>query len=211
MKRSKLSGLAITLAIWLGCSQCSTYVKYRYGISRPEPETRGSLISFLEKHGFPQNDQYWFPDPQTFRSAMNDSLFRHHVLSYMIFDRKGRLLERDSAACQWSGAGPLRHLSPDAEYTVTNTPVLKTIIGKAVPLCLESHGATDTTGIDFTFVAIWGKYLGKYNSRLFSLKEFIDSNHLTRIRIMWLNADWQEAWSGIDQESLKIEPGPGWK
>ncbi len=211
MKRTEWIGLAFTLAILLGCCQCSTYVRYRYGISKPGPETRGSLITFLEANGFPQEDQYWFPDPGTFRTALKDSLFRVNILSYMIFDCHGKMLEKDTAACQWSGSQALRHLRPDSAYKVIDDSILFGMIGKAVPLCQGLQDAPDTSGTDFTFVAIWAKYLGKYNYRLFNLKEFIDSNHSARIRIIWLNADYHKSWIGFGKESMKIEPGPGWK
>lgn len=211
MKRTELICLAFTLALLLGCCRCSTYVRYRYGISKPGAETRGSLVSFLEVNSFPQEDQYWFPDAGTFRMALKDSLFRVSILSYMIFDRHGRLLVKDTAACQWSGADVLRNLRPDSAYRVIDNPGLYRLVEKAVPVCRGLEGIPDTSGFDFTFVAIWAKYLGKYNYRLFNLKEFIDSNHSARIRIMWLNADYQKTWVGSDQEPLIIEPGPGWK
>ena len=175
------------------CS-CKSYVKYKNGISKPREETPESLINFLDKNKFPGNNIYVFSDSAGYGHALRNELFRKNLLGHMIFDRNGLLLDRDSSKCQWAGAELLRNLHPDSSYSTTDKLTVDQILGKIVPV-----GVGDTLFDigqlpDFTLVVSWGKFLGRYNYRLFDLEKALKENNYARIRLIWLNIDMQKSW-----------------
>jgi hypothetical protein len=186
--------VAVALILMIS-SSCSTYVRYKYGIKNPGAETVAGLIRFLEKNGYPITNQYLFADTTCYRSTMQAEGFRKNLLSFMIFDRNGRLLEKDTARCQWAGFDVIRSLHPDTLYKTDTTFHFSRLEG-----CIGSFGmcrcfAKTEPAPDFVVVITWGKFLGRYNYRLFDLEQAVRQNRHAGIRLVWLNIDMQRSWN----------------
>jgi hypothetical protein len=184
---------------------CSGYVKYRYGIQQPKPETPGSLLGFLEKQGFPGDNQYLFTDTVTFLHWMNSPVLRQHLLSHLIFDKYGQWLPEDTAACQWAGGNFIAALHPDSSYAVRQDIRLEQITGGIRRMGICHCPADGENPPDFTIVVTWGKFLGKYNYRLFNLGKAVLENPTANIRLIWLNIDIQKDWKFPPGRKLQLK------
>lgn len=184
---------------------CSTYVKYRYGIRQPETETPGSILGFLEKNGFPADHQYVFKDTNSFLRWMNGPDLKQHLLSHLIFNKQGQRLREDTAACQWAGGGVISNLHPDSSYLTMQDIALEQIAKDILPVGICRCIPVNDKQPDFTIVVTWGKFLGKYNYRLFDLEKDVLENHQANIRMIWLNIDIQKEWKFPPDRKLQMK------
>jgi hypothetical protein len=184
---------------------CSPFMKYKYGISKPKTESPGSLLTFLEKNEYPVENQYIFKDSGAYVHMIRQPDFRSHLLSYMIFNKQGHLLEKDSAKCQWAGADMVMALHPDSSFRHSGADELSEIINAIQPIgiCSCQSGADPVP--DYTLVITWGKFLGKYNYRLFDLEKAVNANPVSNIRTIWLNIDMQKSWKLNGYKGLELK------
>jgi len=201
MKNIRWIILAAVLLSGLAPS-CRSYMHFRYGMAQPRPETPVTLAAFLSKQGFPSGVQYMFRDSAAWLGAFRDTVFRKYLLSNMIFNRKGRLLQRDTARCQWEGYEKIRTLKPDSGYILSPDLELDRVMSLIRPLDGDAAPDSVARDPDFTVVVTWAKFIGKYNSRLFALDEAAGLNRTAVIRMIWLNIDIQADWK--IPESMKI-------
>lgn len=184
----------ITLLATLAPS-CRSYMHFRYGMAQPRPETPATLVAFLSQHGFPSDGQYMFRDSATWLGALRDTVFRKYLLSNMIFNREGKLLQRDTARCQWAGYEKIRTLKPDSSYRLSDDLEMNRVLSGITPMDRDPSRDSLLPGPDFTVVVTWAKFIGKYNSRLFVLNEAAGLNRMAVIRMVWLNIDIQRDWN----------------
>ncbi len=195
--------LSVLLVFFL--SGCSSYVKFRYGIKQPETETPGSILGFLEKSGFPADNQFIFKDTNAFLGWMNSPNLRQHLLSHLIFNKNGQRLREDTAACQWAGGGLISNLHADSSYLTARDINLLQITEDIIPIGICRCMPGNVKQPDFTIVVTWGKFLGKYNYRLFDLEKGVQNNHQASIRIIWLNIDIQKEWRFPPGKKLQMK------
>lgn len=196
-----LAAMAALIPVFSGCT---TYMTFKHGMTQPGEESPATLVAFLEKEHFPAGNQYLFFDSASFNRAISTPWFRKNLLSHMIFDRSGILLQRDTTKCQWSGFDRIRSLSPDSAYEKCNGPGLDQILRDIQPFG-PGPDRDDATQIhDFTLIVTWAKFLGTYNARLFVLQDAVKQNKTARIRLIWLNVDMQKSWSLSDGQKMKI-------
>lgn len=184
---------------------CSSYVKYRYGIRQPKTETPGSILGFLEKNGFPADQQYVFKDTNAFLNWMNSPNLKQHLLSHLIFNKHGQRLLEDTAACQWAGGGLIANLHADSSYLIARDITLLQITEDILPIGICRCMPGNVKQPDFTIIVTWGKFLGKYNYRLFDLEKDVLGNHQANIRIIWLNIDVQKEWKFPPGRKLQMK------
>ena len=186
-------------------TSCVTIVKWKYGITNPKEQTPEKLLSFLEKHKFPNACQYMFNDSLSYFQCLRNSVFREHLIGHLIFDSNGSLLRPDTAQCQWSGYDLIKSLSPDDAYLRLSGLQLGEILShihpiekNTIPDCLMQHP-------DFTLIVTWAAFLGTYNARLFDLYDAIKLNKTAKIRLIWLNIDMQETWHLTKDQKMEIK------
>lgn len=185
-------------------TSCVTIVKWKYGITNPKEQTHRKLISFLDKHTYPDSCQYVFRDSSTYFQAFRNTLFRKNLFSNMIFDSTGFLVLRDTSRCQWSGYEVIEGLHPDSACRVVPGLRLEEILSRIEPLAEKAGNGVPGTQPSFTVVVTWAKFLGKFNARLFDLSEAATLNNTTRIRMIWLNVDMQEDWNLTEDQKMEI-------
>jgi hypothetical protein len=184
---------------------CKSYMKYKYGITRPGEETTEKLISFLEKQHFPEENQYIFSDSGGYMNSIRNPVFSKNLLSHMIFNSEGTLLQRDTAKCQWAGYNRIKSLSIDSAYEICGGLPLAQLLRKIRPFGKNPGRETVVNDPDFTIIVTWAKFLGKYNYRLFDLSEALKLNQTARIRIIWLNIDMLKSWELKPEQKLAIK------
>ncbi|MEI7662361.1 MAG: hypothetical protein WCK34_09195 [Bacteroidota bacterium] len=163
-------------------------------MAEPKEETPEELIRFLEKHKFPTDGMYMFSDSGSYFQAMRNPLFVKSFLSHMNFNRQGMLLMRDTTQCQWSGKDVIKSLHPDSTYTTLPGLKLDQILRHITPFGKDQGKDTLMQNPDFTVIVTWGKFIGEYNYRLFSLSSAVKENKSAAIRLIWLNVDIQQDW-----------------
>ncbi|MEI7500324.1 MAG: hypothetical protein WCK84_07725 [Bacteroidota bacterium] len=186
-------------------SGCKTYMHFKYGLTQPKEETPEKVVSFLEKHNFPSENQYMFSDSSSYYQTIRNPMFSKHLLSHMIFDRKGAMLQRDTMQCQWSGYDKIKSLSPDSSYEKCSELHLDPILRHIKQFGKTSARNNLINDPDFTVIVTWAKFLGTYNYRLFKLSDAIKLNTKARIRIIWLNIDMQESWKLTPEQKMAIK------
>ncbi|MCX6278249.1 MAG: hypothetical protein NT004_09150 [Bacteroidetes bacterium] len=186
--------LVILSILFVIANSCKSYIKLKHGISNPDEETPGSLITFLEKQNFPTQNLYMFSDSSAYCNALRKDIFRKNLLSHLIFDRKGNLTYRDTTKCQWAGYKLICALHPDSIYLTTNELTVNQVLENIVPFGLGNGKNQGDPTPDFTIIVTWAKFLGKYNYRLFDLEGALKENKNAKIRLIWLNIDMQKSW-----------------
>lgn len=197
--------LIVMVFVLSATTSCKTYMKYKYGITQPKEETPEKLIGFLEENHFPQGNQYIFSDSAAYSQAMRNPVFSKHLLSHMIFDRQGILIRRDTTQCQWSGHDKLKSLSTDSIYLKGDGLHLNQILSQISPFGRDELPSGSFQDPDFTVIVTWAKFIGKYNYRLFALADAPNLNKTSRIRMIWLNVDMQEAWKLKQDQKVAIK------
>ena len=189
----------------LSFTSCVTIIKWKYGITNPKDQTPEKLISFLEKHHYPDSCQFIFNDSLSYFQSIRDSVFRKHMFGYMIFDCHGSLIQKDTTQCQWSGYEAIKALTPDSSFLQLNGLELCGILDHIQPVGLNPGKDTVFRHPDFTVIVTWAKFLGTFNSRLFELSDAVKQNRKARIRLFWLNVDMQESWNLTKDQKLEIK------
>lgn len=205
MKNHNLGMNLIAWALLLSVSSgCKTYMHFKYGLTQPREETPGSLMSFLEKNNFPRENIYIFSDSAYFGKALRNPLFSKNFLSHMIFNRAGKLLQRDTAQCQWSGYDVVKSLDPDSVYATCPDLQLADVLPRIRHVGNDTMSDDLTDDPDFTVIVTWAKFIGKYNSRLFVLSGAVKENDSAVIRLIWLNIDMQKSWKLTEGQKMAI-------
>jgi hypothetical protein len=186
-------------------SGCKTYVKLKYGATQPKQETCESLIAFLKKNHFPVDNQYCFKDSASFFSMMRNPMVNENLLSHMLFDQHGNLMDRDTAKCQWAGSNVISNLDPDSVYHNIKPFRIDMITEQIIPFGQPDSGLFNPPSPDFTLVVLWARFIGRYNYRLFDLEKAVSDNKRARIRIIWLNIDMQKSWKLPKEKQLGIK------
>ena len=194
--------LCISLLIFAGCV---TIVKWKYGITNPREQTPEQLISFLKKHKYPDSSVFVFNDSLSFCRSLRNKAFRKNLLSHMIFDHKGMLLQRDTAKCQWSGYEVIKGLKTDSAYLCQDGIQLSDIVDHLHHIGRGSGNDSLKPQPGFTIIVTWGMFLGNYNSRLFVLSEAVRENKAAGIRLIWLNIDMQKSWNLSKDQKMAFQ------
>ncbi|MFZ4520527.1 MAG: hypothetical protein ACOYNC_02410 [Bacteroidales bacterium] len=194
----------IVFLLFCGCTGCVNIVKWRYGIKNPAEETPAKLISFLEKHHFPDSCQYIFNDSGAYCTSLRNPLFKKNLLSHMIFDANGALIKHDTSQCQWSGYEVIRALNRDSAVIRDEAGHLNELLTLIHPLHGDQSAVAFEAEPDFTVVITWAKFLGTYNARLFDLARAAALNNKSRIRLIFLNIDMQESWMLTKDQKMGI-------
>jgi len=148
----------------------------RYGIRQPKEETPETIQAFLDKMNYPNENMFLFKDSISFYYCLRDSLFRTNVFGTLFFCH-GRLMNHYKDT--------VYHTDP--LYRVDH------LMEHLIPL----NGSTkiDTCGADYLAVVTWGRFLGKYNERLFSVRKSAEENKFARVKTIFLCLDMQKEWN----------------
>jgi len=201
-KLKMISLLTILFLPGLVLSGCRTLLKFRYEMRQPAEETLSGLIRFLEKNDFPVHSQYVFRDSTAWLKAMRNETIRKNMMSFLIFDHAGRLLENDTNKCQWAGYDVIKSLNPDSVYRLSTELKLENIQNNIIPMTWAEPLPEFLP--DFTVVITWAKFLGKYNQRLFVLEKAVRENHTARLRLLYLNIDMQKNWGLVSRQKISV-------
>jgi hypothetical protein len=186
--------LAILVMIFAVTAGCKSYFKYKFGMAEPGEETPESLIAFLKKNSFPSGNMYMFSDSAAYFQALRNPVFIKKLLSHLNFNRDGLLLSSDTTKCQWSGYDVIKALRPDSTYPTVPGLLLDEILRHIKPFGNSPVNDSMTGKPDYTVIVTWGKFIGKYNYRLFDLSGAVNENKAAKIRLIWLNLDLQKSW-----------------
>jgi len=201
-KLKVISLLTILFLPGLVLSGCRTLLKFRYEMKQPAEETPSGLIRFLEKNDFPVHSQYVFRDSTAWLKAMRNETIRKNMMSFLIFDHVGRLLEKDTNKCQWAGYDVIQSLNRDSVCHLSGDLRLDDILSCIIPMTTPE--LLPESSPDFTVVITWAKFLGKYNQRLFVLEKAVKENHTARIRLLYLNIDMQKSWGLVSRQKISV-------
>ncbi len=201
----RISFFVSAFLLLLVLNGCRTLLGFRYGMTQPREETPEKLISFLTKEKFPVNDMYLFADSACYFKALRNQVFRKNMLSHMVFDRRGHLLERDTNKCQWAGYDFIRALNRDSSYRECAGYLLDPLLDCIQPFGDPVQNDSVTEHPDYIVVITWAKFIGKYNQRLFVLSEAVRENRTASIRLIYLNIDMQESWNLSEQQKVAIQ------
>jgi hypothetical protein len=188
----------------LSLTGCVTIVKWKYGITNPREQTPEKIISFLERHAYPDSCQFIFNDSLAYFQGLRNPVFRKNLIGHMIFDGKGSLLQHDTAQCQWSGYDVIRSLNPDSVYLNLNGLQLADILDHIHPIGSNPGQDPKLLHPDFTIIVTWAAFLGTYSARLFELSEAVKENTTGKVRLIWLNIDMQESWKLTKDQKMEI-------
>lgn len=180
-------------------------MQLRYGLTQPKEVTPEEIITFLKKHDFPTENQYAFVDSVSYFHAIKDPKFSKYLLTNLLFDNQGYLLQRDTVKCQWSGYDVIKSLNPDSLYARSMDLQLSGILPFIKPLSMDTTSDECKNNPDFTVIITWAKFIGKYNYRLFDLAGAVKLNKNARIRLIWLNVDMQKSWHLTDSQKMEIK------
>lgn len=198
MKIKQRIGIVI-MPLILVTSSCKEVLLLRYGMHQPREETPESIVKFMEKMDYPNENTFLFKDSSSFYACMRDSVFRSNVLGTLFFSPRGLLdTYKDTSRCQWSGGYFVRNLKPDTLYHADTGYTLKKLMTFTTPL----NGSTriDTAGADYIVLVTWASFLGSYNHRLFSIRESIAENQDVTVRAVFLCVDLQKGWNPSKRE-----------
>lgn len=203
----KTAHTVISLVSFLSISlfSCKEIVMMRYGIHQPREETPESILAFMNKMDYPNENTFLFKDSTAFNTCMKDSIFRSNVLSTLFYSPQGLLINiKDTSMCQWSGGYFVRNLHQDSLYQSDPAYTIDNLMSSLIPL----NGSTviDTVNADYIVVVIWASFLGRYNERLFSIREAIRENPDVIVKPIFLCIDMQKSWNPTarDMEVLQF-------
>jgi len=184
----------IILGMAMPFASCHQILLFRYGIHQPREETPERIMHFMEKRGYSNENTFIFKDTASFFACMRDSVFRTHVPGMMVFDHNGNMnVSRDTTPCRWLNENFARLLPEDTLGSGSSLFTLRQLRNCMVPLYA---GTKTDTSIATCFVMVcWATFLGRYNDRLFSIREWINKNHSVRIQPLFLCIDLQKEWN----------------
>lgn len=198
-------GVALVCLI-LATSSCKQILLMRYDIRQPREETPGTILAFMEKMDYLNENTFIFKDSSAFNTFMRDSVFRDNVLGMLFFSAQGLLANyKDTSRCQWSGSYFVRNLHSAMVYPADTGYTLQKLMNSVVPLNQATH--IDTTNADYIVVITWATFLGKYNERMFSIRDAIRENTEVSVKPVFLCIDIQKEWSLAEREknALRFE------
>lgn len=196
----------LLLLLLITASGCKQVLLLRYGIHQPREETPESILRFMEKRDYPNENTFLFRDSSSFFACMRDSVFRSNVLGTLFFSPQGLLDDyKDTARCQWSGGYFVQNLKPDTLYHADTSYTLQKLMTFTRPL--NERTRIDTAGADFVVFVTWASFLGSYNDRLFAIRESIRENTEVRVKPVFLCIDLQKSWnpSAREKEILRFD------
>lgn len=198
--------LIITFVFMMALTGCRQIIYWKYGMHEPKQETPESIRAFLKEMNQPLTNQYIFPDSTSYLRFVWDTLISHKMFRTLIFNDAGYLSRLvDGSSCQWSGGKYILGLKRDTLYYADTAQRYQTLIKKLVPLDGATAEANDSLPYDFTLIVTWGKFIGRYNERLFVNDIAIAQNTHARIRILYINIDMQESWKLNELQALKFQ------
>ncbi len=183
--------LCLILLVTAGCRQI---VFWKYDMHAPAPETPQSLTAFLGEMKQPLVNQFIFSDSASYLKFIWDPFFSKHLMNTVFYNEAGFLKGYvDTVKCQWSGGYYIARLKKDTIFTPDTSNRYQSLLKALIPLGSTGE-ATDTGNYDYTLVVTWGKFIGKYNERLFANDLAVRQNLRVKIRILYVNIDMQAAW-----------------
>ncbi len=190
----------LALLTWAGCRQI---VFWKYGMHQPEPETPESLVAFLKEMNQQLPGQYIFSDSASYLKFIWSPFFSKHLMHTLFYTERGYMNQFvDSNKCQWSGGYFIARLKRDTLYATDTSNRYQTLLKSIVPLAPATTDGEDAGPCDFTLLVPWGKFIGRYNERLFANDLAIGKNRGVTIRVIYLNIDMQKSWNLREDQKL---------
>lgn len=188
--------LLISFLVLLVVAGCRQMIFWKFGMHNPEPETPESLVAFLKEMNQPLASQYFFTDSASYLRFIWSPFFSKHLMSTLFYSEKGHLSQYvDSNKCQWSGVYYIARLRRDTIYFTDTANRYQSLVPYILPLGQGPGLNQDTVRYDFTLLIPWGKFIGRYNERLFASDLAVKQNPNAKIRIIYLNIDMQKSWN----------------
>ncbi|NQV02272.1 MAG: hypothetical protein HQ542_06485 [Bacteroidia bacterium] len=178
----------------------------RYGIHQPREETPEMILAFMDKMNYPNVNSFIFKDSSSFFRCMRDSVFLSNTLGTLFFYNNRLLVNyKDTSKGQWPGGCFVRNLRNDTVYQTDSAYSFQSLMAHFVPL--NEMTQIDTTNTDYIVVVTWARFLGKYNERLFNIKEAIKENPAINVKAVFVCIDIQKEWNLTDKEknALRFE------
>lgn len=192
--------ISLMCLLFLSCKQI---ILWRYGIHEPRKETPESIRKFLAKQDFPNENIFIFRDSAGYMQYLRDSVCRHNLLGTLFYSPKGLLVTfKDTSQCQWAGGFQVSTFKKDTLYHVDTNRSFAKLMSGLKPLSGET--TLDTACADYYAVVTWSVFLGKYNKRLFTIREAISEQQEVTVIPVFINVDKQTEWNLSDNQGLAI-------
>ena len=204
MKHLIIIGL-ITLLCILFVS-CNQILVMRYGIRQPREETPETILKFMGKMDYLNENIFIFKDSSAFYACMRDSIFLGNLLGTLFFSPQGVLAGyTDTLKCQWPGESFVQNLHSNTLPQANTGYTLQNLITSMVPL--NDATRIDTANARYIVVVTWATFLGNYNERLFSIRDVIRQNAELEVKPVFLCIDVQKEWNLTNREknALRFE------
>ena len=199
--KTSITILLFGIFLFGGCKQL---IMWRYGIHQPREISKESLNRFLEKHHYPQENNFIFGDSSAWLGFFKDSVMRTHLLTTTFFTRDGMMDQlTDSSDCQWSGGKYARLLKNDTIYHVDTAYTISRLLENLTPL--NSQLPIDTSRADFYALITWGSFLGKMNERLFDAGKTASEQQMVRIIPIYLSLDMIKEWHLTKKQKMHFK------
>lgn len=196
---------SILLALFsISSVSCNEILLMKDGIRQPGEESPATILAFMKKMGYPNENIFIFKDSSSFYTCMRDSVFIHHVFGVLLFS-PGRFLIHpiDTLRNSFQGLNAINHLQGDTIYKADPTYSLQWLMHSLIPL--NDSTRMDTANTDFIVVVTWATFLGRLNERLFSLGETLRGNKEVTVKLLFLCIDVQKTWKMTGKKNDIIE------
>lgn len=195
----------------MGCLILTTYsckqvLMMRYNIHQPKKESPRTILAFMDKMDYPNENTFIFKDSSSFYKCLKDSVFRTNVPGTLFFAPQGLLVSyKDTSSGQWSGGYYVRNLHRDTIYQSDTAYTLQKLMSLLTPL--NENTRIDTAIADYVVVITWATFLGKYNEWLFVIRDAIRENTEVIVKPVFLCIDLQKNWNPPKKEknALRFE------
>lgn len=181
------------LSILIGCN---TIGKVFYGVKKPKVESKGSIISFLEKKKL-STENIFCVDMADFKPTL--LLTKNKIPDVLVFNKKGEYLPYgEEWACNASAFDFIENLSDTTVYRTTDLITLDSLLVKFRHLGgaeLSPETLSQIKQSNFVVVAVWTKWSGKLNkTKIREWETQVKNNTKTSITFIKLNMDMQDWW-----------------
>jgi len=195
-----MSIIILVIMVLTGCKQI---ILWKYGIHAPREETPESIRKFLASHDFTNENIFIFRDSTVWAEYLRDTVSRSNMLGTLFYSPQG-LLDNfiDTSKCQWSGGYHISTFKKDTVYHVDTTHSFVNLMARLMPLSRET--VLDTANADYYAVVTWGTFLGKYNERLFIIREGSDEQKEVTVKAVFINIDMLKEWNLTDKQGLSF-------
>jgi hypothetical protein len=181
----------LVLFILAGFHSCKSVLLKVNGVSKPEIETKESILTYMSLHSIDQGDGLFTVKDSTSFSRLINMIKRLPNVDF--YNPKGELLNYSKTGdCTGQADIFAAGLKPDTFYKVDASYHFNDILEKVISIDGKRQPSLDNA--DFTVLIFWSKYLGKMNRSVLRVKRSLQVNKKVSINLYMINMDFQNDW-----------------